>query len=119
MPDPLKSFPYIVADGANQPASAAWDREFADSPVEGSGFEDRCRRQAQRCARSERSERTAANGGLAAILAAGTPGVRTDAAAVAAPPVLAPASGRASPDASSDDTSRRGHCFTATDGSNP
>src|SRR2546421_7349176 len=58
MPDPLKSFPYIVADGANQPASAAWDREFADSPVEGSGFEDSCRRQAQRCARSERSERT-------------------------------------------------------------
>src|SRR5436305_8563010 len=39
MPAPLKSFPYIAADSANQPASAAWDRKFADSPVEEAGFE--------------------------------------------------------------------------------
>jgi hypothetical protein len=39
MPDSLRSFPYIVADGASQPAPADWDREFADSPVEESGFE--------------------------------------------------------------------------------
>jgi hypothetical protein len=34
-----EELPVFVADGANQPASAAWGPRFADSPLEESGFE--------------------------------------------------------------------------------